>query len=589
MLCLAAGSSLTGHDVTVLLLSLGVLLGTARVLGECARRMRQPAVLGEMLAGILLGPTCLGHFHPDLFHDVFPEVGAARIALDGMIALGVLLLLLVAGLEVDLSTAVRQGKAATLVSLAGMIFPFAIGFGVAWLAPGYLGMGAHGKPIPFALFMGIALSITALPVIAKILIDLNMFRSDLGMLIISAAMVNDLVGWLGFALVLALVTEGGGGSGGVLATMGVTLLFLALMLTAGRWLIHASLPWIQARWSWPGGVIGFILVATLFSAAFTEWIGIHAIFGAFIAGIAVGDSSHLRERTRDTIQQFITYFFAPIFFASIGLRVNFFASFDLLIVAVVLFIALVSKVGGCFLGARLAGMTRQEGLAVGFGMAARGAMEIILAQLARQHDLIGDSTFVAVIIMAIVTSMISGPAMELVLRRAHRRRLSDLFSDRTWAPELKAHDARGAIAELAQLAAPAAGLPAGVIEEAVWRREQLMRTGLGDALAVPHARLDTLRKPVLVLGRSLHGVDFDAPDGRPARIIAMILTPLNDAAAQLEILKLLAEAFARPSIRRGVLDAANALQVLATLNRADSELGQEHDLSGREPEPAERT
>ncbi|MCX5659851.1 MAG: cation:proton antiporter, partial [Planctomycetota bacterium] len=555
MLSLAAGA-LTGPDVTVLLVSLGVLLGTARVLGECARRMRQPAVIGEMLAGVLLGPTCLGHFYPDLFHDVFPEAGAARIALDAMIVLGVLLLLLVAGLEVDLSTAVRQGKAAALVSLTGMVFPFAIGFGAAWLAPGWLGMGGHGKPLPFALFMGIALSITALPVIAKILIDLNMFRSDLGMLIVSAAMVNDLVGWLGFALVLAMISGGEGGGGSVAATMVETLVFLGLMLTVGRWLIHTSLPWIQARWSWPGGVIGFILVTTLLSAAFTEWIGVHAIFGAFIADIAIGDSSHLRERTRDTIQQFITYFFAPIFFASIGLRLNFLASFDLLIVVVVLVIALASKIGGCFLGARWAGMTRREGLAVGFGMAARGAMEIILAQLARQHDLIGDSTFVAVIIMAIVTSMISGPAMEWVLRRTQRLRLSDLFSDRTYAADLKAHDVRSAIAELALLAAPATGLTAAAIEDAVWRREQLMHTGLGDGLAVPHARLEELRKPVLVLGRSLHGVDFDAPDGRPARIIAMILTPLRDATAQLEILKILAEAFARPSIRRGVLEAA---------------------------------
>ncbi len=345
-----ADALLSRNDIVSLLVSLAVLLGLARILGELARHFRQPMVIGEILAGILLGPSCLAHFFPQMFTWVFPDAGPTRLALEGMVTLGVLLLLLVAGLEVDLSTALRQGKTAMMVSFMGIVVPFTIGLTGAWFGGRYLGSTAAtpADHWSFALFMGIALSITALPVISKILMDLNMLRSDIGMLIISAAMIDDLVGWIGFALVLATLSQGSNAD--VMTTIMLTLAYLGLMLTLGRLLIHRMIPLVQARTSWPGGVIGFILVVTLFAAAFTEWIGVHAIFGAFIAGVAIGDSSHLRQRTRDTIHQFITHFFAPIFFATIGLRVNFWQSFDLLTVLVVLAVALVSKVGGCYSG-----------------------------------------------------------------------------------------------------------------------------------------------------------------------------------------------------------------------------------------------
>lgn len=563
MISLAAGN-LTQHDITVLFLSLAVLLGLAKWLGELARRYHQPVVIGEILAGILLGPTVFGQISPDTYLWLFPEVGAAKTFLDGFSIMAVGFLLLVAGLEVDLSTIWRQGKATALVSLTGMVFPLILGCGVAWALPDVLGKNPTGDMLPFVLFIGIAMSITALPVIAKILIDINLLKTDTGMLIMSAAMVNDLLGWMGFALVLALM-QGGDSSSNVPQTILFTVIFVGLMLTVGRWAIHRSLPFIQAHSAWPGGVIGFILVLTMLGAAITEAIGIHAIFGAFIAGVVIGDSSHLRERTRDTIYQFITNIFAPVFFATIGLRINFIASFDLVAVVIIMIVAIVTKTCGCYLGASWAGLNKRESWAIGFGMSARGAMEIVLGQLALKAGLITDELFVAIVIMALGTSLIAGPAMQRILQRKARRHLGDLLTEKQYVPALTATDPRLAIAELSEIAAGVTKLKAVEIYEATWSRERMMSTGIGNMIAVPHARLANLTKPVVVIGRSQQGIDFNARDGQPAKIICLLLSPESDDSSQLELLRVVAESLGDAPSRAAALNAKTFTEFLTAV------------------------
>jgi Kef-type K+ transport system membrane component KefB len=183
---------------------------------------------------------------------------------------------------------------------------------------------------------------------------LNLYRSDLGMLVIASAVVNDLMGWIVFAVILGLLGGGSVGSS-VTFTIVATLIFVGFLLTAGRWLIHRVLPWIQAHTGWPGGVLSFALAIAFGCAAFTEWIGVHAVFGAFLAGVAIGDSSHLREQTRTILHQFVSFLFAPLFFASVGLRLNFVEHFDPLLTACVVLVAFAGKVLGC--GGRLGGST----------------------------------------------------------------------------------------------------------------------------------------------------------------------------------------------------------------------------------------
>ncbi|MFP4144849.1 MAG: cation:proton antiporter [Phycisphaeraceae bacterium] len=569
---LAAGAELSPEDITRFLLAIALLLGLAKFLGEVARWLRQPSVLGEILAGALLGPTLLGGMLPGFYEWMFPVSGNAFVGLEMLITLAVVLLLLVAGLEVDLSTVWRQGRAALLVSVTGMVIPFGLGFVLAWLLPNLLGLAAGAERLPFALFVGIALSITALPVIAKILIDLNMAKSDTGAIIMSSAMVNDLIGWIGFALVLSMIGsaeggEAGGMPGGTLTTLSLTLLFLAALLTIGRLATDRLLPVVQAHASWPGGVLVFVFVTAIVCAAFTEWIGIHAIFGAFIAGVAVGDSRHLRERTRDTIHQFVTNIFAPLFFASIGLRVNFVADFSFVMVLVVLLVACIGKIGGCYLGARLGGLGNRESLAIGGGMVARGAMEIILAQLAFAAGLIGVELFVAIVIMALVTSMMAGPIMKNVLRLEQKRRLKDFLADRQILTQPRAHSLEGCIRELAQQAGEITSQPAEPIHEAVMEREGLMHTGLPGGLAVPHARLETLSRPLVIIGRYRHGIDFDAPDGRLAQIVCLLLTPIDQPNTQIELLDLVVRTFQKEEVQSRVMQVETATELLAVLNQ----------------------
>ncbi len=573
MIILAA-ASLEPTDITRLMLALAVLLGAARLLGEVSRQFKQPAVLGEILAGVLLGPTVLGYVSPDLLEWLFPiSVGEpSRIALDGFIVIAATLLLLVVGLEVDLSTVRRQGKATALVSLLGVAIPFILGASLAFGIPEVLGAGERGlaAPLPFAVFVGIALSITALPVIAKVLMDLNLAKSDLGMLIISSAMLNDLVGWIGFAVVLALLPaeDGAAPTTSVFTTITMTLVFLGVMITLGRWLCHKALPYIQSRWSWPGGVLGFVSVVALTCAAFTEYLGIHSIFGAFIAGVAIGDSPRLRERTRETIHQFVTNFFAPVFFASIGLRINFVSSFEPLAVVIVLAVAFVGKAGGCYLGASLAGMSKRESWATAFGMTCQGAVGIILGQLAYSAGLINDGLLVAVVIMALATSLFSGPAMQAVLKSKTRLRLADILSDKHILIQMQANTPTEAITELTQRGAELTGLNAETIAQTALEREEAMNTGLPLGLAVPHARLDGLAKPCMIIGRSMIGVDFDATDGEPAHLICLLLIPTDDPDSQLELLALFARTFQDDDLRQRVLAATTPTEFRAELNLA---------------------
>lgn len=408
-----------GHqDLIILLLAISTMLILSRIVAEMGKRFKLPVVMGELLVGIALGPTILGSIFPDVYDYLFPlsTNQAVGFALDGIFSLSVIMLLFVAGMEVDLTLVLRQGKAAIYTGLGGMILPFFTGFAVAWWFPDILGLHPTGEArLIFSLFLGTALSISALPVIARILMDMNIFKTNIGMIIIAAAMFNDLIGWLIFSLILSLSGTAHSGPG-IGATILWILSFGAFMLFVGRRIINRVLPWVQTKLSWPGGVLAMSLGLCLICAAFTESINIHAILGAFIAGIAIGDSVHLKEQAREIIHQFVTNFFAPLFFVSIGLKVNFIDNFDLVTVLVILGLAFIGKVVGASVGARLGGLNKNDALAVGFGLNARGAMEIILGTLAYNAGIIGKPIFVALVIMALVTSITSGPLMRLFIK-----------------------------------------------------------------------------------------------------------------------------------------------------------------------------
>ncbi len=406
-------AKLSHADLIIFLLAISTMLILARIISELGKRFKLPMVMGELIVGICLGPTVLGKLLPDVHGYLFPLATNPNVslALDGIFSISVIMLLFVAGMEVQLSIVLRQGKAAIATGFGSMIIPFIVGFGAAYWLPSLFGMNLESSSrLLFALFLGTALSISALPVIARILMDMNLFKTKVGMIIIAAAMFNDLVGWLFFSVILSMSGQNHN-SLGIGYTVIYIIAFGAFMLFIGRRIIDKTLPWIQTKLSWPGGVLAMSLGLCLLCAAFTESINIHAILGAFIAGIAIGDSVQLREQARDIIHQFVTNFFAPLFFVSIGLKVDFINNFDLGIVLIILVLAYVGKVIGATGGALLGGLSKRNALAVAFGLNARGAMEIILGTLALNAGLISQPIFVALVIMAFITSLTSGPLM----------------------------------------------------------------------------------------------------------------------------------------------------------------------------------
>jgi Kef-type K+ transport system membrane component KefB/mannitol/fructose-specific phosphotransferase system IIA component (Ntr-type) len=561
---------LTHAELISLFIALGVLLLAARLLGELARRFNQPAVMGELIAGILLGPTLLGSVSPETFALLFPDSAGFKIAMQGLTTVAITLFLLVAGLEVDLSTVWRQGRSALAVSISGIVIPFAIGFGVAWFGPmlvdpALVGRTEGGDELVFALFLATAMSISALPVIAKTLMDINLYRSELGMTVIASAVFDDLVGWIIFAIILGMMGAAAGeGRFPIGMTIGLVLAYVAVMLTVGRFVLHKGLPFVQAHMSWPGGVLGLAVAFAMLGAAFTEWIGIHAIFGAFMVGVALGDSSHLKENTRLTLERFVTFIFAPLFFASVGLKVDFVANFDGPLVLLVFVIASVGKFFGCGLACRLTGKPWRESWAIGAAMNARGAMEIILALLALQAGVINERLFVALVIMALATSVIAGPVMQRILRRKKPKRFTDYVGAKSFVPELEAANRFAAIIELCRVSG-AAGVPMEEIIEAVISRERVVPTGVGMGIALPHARVEGLAAPQVAVGISRLGLDFDSPDGEPANFICVILTRGEDHALALELYRDILQTLTDAALRAELLKVRGYTEFLALL------------------------
>jgi Kef-type K+ transport system membrane component KefB len=402
------------QQITHLLLCLGTMLLCGRLFGEFFRKLRMPLVVGELIAGIILGPTVLGQYYPELNETIFTTKGTIGMVLNGITTMSVVMLLFAAGMEVELSIIRQQGKTALKASLVGLVIPLILGYLTGSHFYRWFGENNSDNLVVFSLFMGTAMAISALPVIARTLMDLNLFKTKIGMIIIAAAMLDDLIGWVLFSVVLGMMKKGSD-SWGFLYTLGFTIVFMLMMLTFGRFVINKFLPWAKQRLAWPGGILAISLGFAFIGAAFTESIGIHAIFGAFIVGIAFGDSVHLNEKTRDIINQFITNIFAPLFFVSIGFKINFVTNFDLSITLVVLVLAIVSKLVGAGLGALWGGLKTKEALAVGFGMNARGAMEIVLGLLALQAGVISEQVFVAIVIMAVVTSIMAGPMLQYLI------------------------------------------------------------------------------------------------------------------------------------------------------------------------------
>jgi Kef-type K+ transport system membrane component KefB len=407
-------SPVPGHAILILLLQLAGLLLLARSLAELMRRMGQPAVIGELLAGILLGPTILGHFAPELFSYAFPQEVEQFHFLEVVASLGMVLLLLITGIETDIRAMTNLGRAAFMASVFGMIVPFASGFALGWVLPDEFLTDPSNRLI-FASFLATAMAISAMPVIAKILMDLDLLRRNVGMVILSAGVVDDTTGWLILSVIAGVAAGGMFSLGGLALTLLWIVAFLAVMRYLAYPILKGALRYVNERVDLAGGDLTLILTFAFVAAAATEAIGIHAAFGAFVAGLLVRQLPRVRPDTLQNLEVFVLSALSPVFFAFVGLRVDLWQISGWGLPLAVIGVAVMGKLVGCYVGGRLGGFSHWEALAIGFGMNARGAMELIVALIGLSLGLLTAEMYATIVMVAVVTTFMAPILLQMAV------------------------------------------------------------------------------------------------------------------------------------------------------------------------------
>ena len=427
---LAAEGSSRGASQALFIAQLALLLLVGRLMGEAAQRIGQPSVMGQLIAGLLLGPSFFGLLWPAGQHAVFPTDPVQKSMLDAVSELGVLMLLLLTGMETDLQMVRRVGRAAISVSAAGVAIPFACGFALGELLP------VEFLPRPDArfvtsIFLGTALSISSVKIVAMVVREMNFMRRDLGQIIVASAILEDMIGWVIIAVAFGLAAAGTIDIWSVGRAILGTGLFMVFSFTIGRRIVFRLIRWANDNFRSDFPVITTILIIMAVMALTTQLIGVNTVLGAFVAGILIGESPILTRHIDEELRGLIVALFMPVFFGLSGLNADLtiLRSADLALLAVgLIVIASIGKFLGAFIGGTIGGLSRDESLALGCAMNARGSTEVIVATLGLSSGLLSQNLFTLIVTMAIVTTtampvMLRWSLKRLPLRKKERLRL----------------------------------------------------------------------------------------------------------------------------------------------------------------------
>jgi Kef-type K+ transport system membrane component KefB/nucleotide-binding universal stress UspA family protein len=392
-------------------IEIAAMLIVSRVLAEVAKRFDQAPVIGELLAGILLGKSVLGHLAPPLYVYMFTADPLAMHLLESLAWLGAIMLLLYIGLETELEILRGMGRTAAMISSFGIAVPFASGIALGFMLPASYLVNPNARLI-FALFMAVAMSISAVPVIAKILLDLGLIKRELGMLILAGGIVDDTTGWLLLSLVAGLATAGHVDVKSVSMLVLEGAGFLAFCYFIGYRLVRDLMRWIDDRTYIEHGKFSAMIIIALVCSVITQFIGLHAVFGAFVAGLMIRSSTRVRKSDIDELKAISLGVMAPIFFAYSGLKADPASLSNPIVPLIVLAIACAGKLLGCGIGGLLAKLKPKEALSVAIGMNARGGMEIIVALIGLSLGILTQEMYTIIIMVAIVTSVVAPPALK---------------------------------------------------------------------------------------------------------------------------------------------------------------------------------
>ena len=420
----AANEAPKGASELIFVAQLVVLILVGRLLGEVMLRFKQPAVMGQLIAGLLLGPSLLGAILPDWQHALFPAAKEQKAMLDGIAQFGILLLLLLTGMEIDLKLVRQTGRASVFASLAGIAVPFACGVALGELLPDSI-LPDPGKRLITALFLGTALSIASVKIVATVIREMNFTRRTVGQVILASAIIDDTVGWIITAIIFSLALQGQVDAFSVAKSVLGTLIFMGLSLTIGRRVVFSIIRWVNDTFVSEFAVITAILLIMCVMATITDLIGVHTVLGAFVAGILIGESPILTRHIDEQLRGLIVAFFMPVFFGTAGLNADLTILKDpsiLALTAGLIVIASLGKFGGAFVGGKLGGLTFPESLALGSGMNARGSTEVIVATIGLSMGVLNPNLFTMIVTMAVITTMAMPPMLRWALARIPMRK-----------------------------------------------------------------------------------------------------------------------------------------------------------------------
>ncbi|MFD3505608.1 cation:proton antiporter [Streptomyces sp. NPDC058676] len=407
---------IASHALLVFLLQVGLLLLTALLLARLATRLGMPAIVGELCAGLLLGPTVLSRVAPDLYDWLIPRSTEQFHMLDAVGQIGVLLLVGITGAHLDLGEVRAQRATAIRVSVCGLVIPLGLGIAAGALLP--VGLVGEGDRWTTALFLGVAMSVSAIPVIAKTLMDMDLLHRKVGQLTLAAGMIDDAFAWVMLSVLSAMATTGlrTGTVVWALADLALVILFAAVV---GRPLIRGTFAALHRRKQGPQTAL-VVVIAVLLSAAATTALGLEAIFGAFVCGVLISRYGHPDPAAFGALRSMVLSVLAPVFFATVGLRMDLLALTDtrvLLTALALLCVAVLGKFLGAYVGARTSRLSRWEGLALGAGMNARGVVEVVVAMVGLRLGILTPEMYTIVVLIAAVTSMMAPPMLRVAMAR----------------------------------------------------------------------------------------------------------------------------------------------------------------------------
>lgn len=407
---------LGAHSLLMFLLQVGCLLVIALLLGRLAVRLGMPAIVGELTTGILLGPSLFGNLAPGWSAWLFPPQPEQVHLLDAFGQFGVLMLVGLTGVQLDFTMVRKRGATAARVSLPGFVIPLAFGVTAGLLVPASLLVEESDRPV-FAAFLGIAMCVSAIPVIAKTLMDMNLLHRNVGQLTLVAGTVDDVLGWLGLSIVTAMATTGLQ-LAGVARSVIFLVLFVVVAALAGRPLVRMALR--ATAKSESALTVGIaVAIVTLFSAL-THALGLEAIFGALVAGILIRAAGPEIVTRLAPLRTLVLAVLAPVFFAMAGLRMDLTALVDpgvALTAVILLLLAIAGKFAGAYIGAWTSGLNRWEALALGAGMNARGVVEVVIALVGLRLGVLNTATYTIIVLIAVVTSVMGPPILRYAAAR----------------------------------------------------------------------------------------------------------------------------------------------------------------------------